>query len=468
MMKRLEYGLIASIALWMFLIALGRWLSLGSNAWDLGIFTQFSWMLSHGYLMDSASLTGWPALADHASFILLPISFVYQFWRSSAFLLTIQVCALVGASFALIQLAKVAGVSQKFSRLILFAYFAQPVLWNTAWFDFHPDSLFPLIVLLFLLQVKIGRYRLAGFLCAALLTIRETSVLVIAGLSLSFWIEGKRRLSVFLASVAMGWTIFLSLFWYPLFFSEGHHNEGSYAHLKQLWPSIHHATFHVDQLAQVFKETSLASAPLFFIGLVIPWLIFLGTKSLPWITGSFVILTPLALSSNANQVSLDYHYGMMIAPFLAAGSIEVASGSDFLKRQLRLTSARRIFLSAAVFNLLIHLNFNPGWLLFWRDPIPFIQYQEYLSNIPVDYRVLASNGLTSHLANRRHVDFVAKSSAVQEFPEKFDMLILNKTDPGFGSSSEQVASLIELAEQSGWTCSEKSVIHLSIQECLDR
>ena len=98
MTKRLNYLLIALAASLMLVIALGRWLSLASNAWDLGIFTQFSWMLSRGYFSEPASLTGWPVLADHASFVLVPISFLYRFWSSPAYLLTFQVFALAGAS----------------------------------------------------------------------------------------------------------------------------------------------------------------------------------------------------------------------------------------------------------------------------------------------------------------------------------------------------------------------------------
>ena len=178
MTKRLDLLLITLAASLMLVIALGRWLSLSSNAWDLGIFAQFSWMLSRGYFSEPATLTGWPVLADHASFILLPISIFYRLWSSPACLLTLQVLALAGASRVLLQLANITNVSPNVQKLTLLAYFSQPVLWNAGWFDFHPDALFPLAAFCFWLQVRKKRLASTIFCLLFLLSIRESSVLV--------------------------------------------------------------------------------------------------------------------------------------------------------------------------------------------------------------------------------------------------------------------------------------------------
>lgn len=208
MTKWLDYLLIALAAFLMLVIALGRWLSLSSNAWDLGIFNQFSWMLSRGYFSESASLTGWPVLADHASFVLVPISLFYRFWSSPAFLLTLQVVSLAGASLVLLRLASITRVSPKVKKLALMAYFFQPALWNACWFDFHPDSLFPLAVFFFWLQVRQRRLIWSIFALILILSIRETSVLVVGGLSLTCFLQGKRTLSALLTCVVLVWTVF--------------------------------------------------------------------------------------------------------------------------------------------------------------------------------------------------------------------------------------------------------------------
>ena len=465
MTKRLDYLLIALAASLMLVIALGRWLSLASNAWDLGIFTQFSWMLSRGYFLEPASLTGWPVLADHASFVLVPIAFFYRFWSSPAYLLTFQVFALAGASLVLLWLAKSSRVSPKVQTLLLLAYFFQPVLWNTCWFDFHPDSLFPLAVFSFWLQVRQRKLLWTIISLVFILSIRETSVLVVAGLSLTCFLQGKRKLSALLASFAIAWTFFLSGFWYPLFFPDGHHNSGNYEHLVDVVLGFHGQPLAFHHLVEAFHATSLSQAPIFFLVLIVPWLIFLNKSSTAWIAGAFVVFTPLALSANPNQVSILYHYGMMIVPFFALAALESAHTAFFLNFSIaRLKQILIVFGLISVINFIVNLNLNSGWILFWRNPWPFLQYYERLSIVPAEKRVLTSNGLSAHIANRREADFVARSAA-QVFPEGFDMLILNKTDPGFGSSPHKTDLLIQAAIQSGWTCDTLRVDHLSIEEC---
>jgi len=466
MTKRLDYLLIALAASLMRVRALGRWLSLASNAWDLGIFTQFSWMLSRGYFSEPASLTGWPVLADHASFVLVPISFLYRFWSSPAYLLTFQVFALTGAALVLMRLAKSSRVTPKVQTLLLLAYLFQPVLWNAGWFDFHPDSLFPLAVFFFWLQVRHGKLLWAIISLIFILSIRETSVLVVAGLSLTCFLQGKRKPSALLACFAIAWSFFLSGFWYPLFFPDGHHNSGNYAHLFDMVLCFYRQPFAFHRLIQAFHASSLSMAPVFFLALIVPWLIFLDKSSTAWIAGSLVVLTPLALSANPNQVSIHYHYGMMIAPFFALAALESANTTFFLSFSTnRFNPVSFVFGLVSVINLTVNVNLNPGWILFWRNPWPFLQYYEHLSSIPAEHRVLASNGLTAHVANRRESDFVARSAA-QLFPQGFDMLILNKTDPGFGSSPHKTNLLIQTAKKLGWACDALTVGHLSIEECI--
>ena len=467
MTKRSDLLLIAFAAALMLLVAIGRWLSLSSNAWDLGIFTQFSWMLSRGYWSEQASLTGWPVLADHASFILIPISFFYRLFDSPAFLLTLQSVVLAGAALILLPLSSIAGASLKIRRLLLLAYFAQPVLWNTAWFDFHPDAFFPLLVFSFWLQVCKKRFGWAVFYLVLLLVIRETSSLVVAGLALTCFLQGKRIVALLMAVSAIAWAAFLLFFWYPLFFPLGHHNSGNYEHLFSALLAIYRQPHDFSHLIQVSHLTSLSLAPIFLVGLIIPWIFFWSKGSIVWFIGSLVPLIPLTLSANSNQVSIDYHYGIMVAPFFCLAAIDSPSSYWFLK--LSSPQARQsilVYISCLTINLIVNLNFSLGWVLVWRNPLPFLGYYKYLSRIPVEVRVMSSNGLSAHLANRPHVDFVARSS-VGSFPAGFDMLVLNVTDPGFGASFEKNSRLLHLAAQSGWMCDQINVSHLLIAQCAD-
>ena len=301
-----------------------------------------------------------------------------------------------------------------------------------------------------------------------ILLIRETSVLVAAGLSLTCFLQGQRKLSALLAGVAVAWTSFLSGFWFPLFFPGGHHNSGNYAHVFDVVLGFDRQPFDFQHLLQAFNATSLAQAPLFFMALIVPWLIFLDKSSTSWIVGSLVVLTPLALSANPNQVSIYYHYGLMIAPFFSLAALESAHTPCLLGFSTRrFNPVLFVFGLLSVINLTVSVNLQPGWILFWRNPFPFLRYYDRLSSIPAEQRVLTSNGLSAHISNRLESDFVARPAA-QSFPDGFDLLILNKTDPGFGSSTHKTDLLIQAAKKSGWTCEALTVGHLSIEECAIR
>ena len=465
MKRKFDFVIVVLAATFMLLVALGRWLGLSSNAWDLGIFSQFSWMLSRGYLIEPASLTGWPVLADHASFILLPISFFYRYWSSPAFLIALQTLALIGAPLVLLQVAQAAGLPTKTRSLVVLAYLMQPALWNAGWFDFHPDSLFPLAV--FCVWLNVLKRRLYWTICfiILILLVREAGVLIVLGLSLTCLFKGKRSLSTLLAGFAITWAVFLSVFWYPLFSLTEQHNSNNYSHFFAASLELYRQPSAFNHIFEAFKQSSISSTPVFFLALIVPWFFLLTCKSSSWIAGSLVVLAPLALSANTNLVSIDYHYGTMIFPFYALAAVESASESFLLKFSIyRFKPLLVIFSLAATVNLMVNLNFSLGWLLFWRNPLPFFEYYNYLSKIPADQRVLSSNGLSAHISNRRVADFLARPSA-QVFPEGFDLLILNKTDPGFGSSPKKNDLLIQAAKQSGWTCDSLTVGHLSIEEC---
>ena len=61
---------------------------------------------------------------------------------------------------------------------------------------------------------------------------------------------------------------------------------------------------------------------------------------------------------------------------------------------------------------------------------------------------------------------MADPSAYHEFPQDFSYLILDQTNPGFGSSPDRNDELINKAIEDQWTCTSKNVAHHEIVECL--
>ena len=466
-MKRVDAGIlglgIASSVL-MVMISLGRLYAFSSNAWDLAIFTQFSWLLSGGLWHTNSSLTSWTPLADHASFLLIPLSFIYRLLPGASTLLILQAIALAMAPWLLISLRPDILNYKKSRYLLVVSYFLQPMVWNASWFDFHPDSFFP--VLSVCLSTLMSRGLVVPSLIIGLLTlsVRETSIFLVLGLSISHFLLGGRRLAALVFFEALLWILFLGLIWIPSNFPEGHHNTSYYSYLSVAFGELLN-TLNLDSFLTTLVSTSnilLLPRFLFIVGFT--WFAWLRINSLPWLFGACIPLIPLVLSSNSNQLSTDYHYALAVLPFFllaAADNLDLIVRS-YTRIQLQwLTSA--LFTASALI-LLCNLTFQPGWLLSYRYLPKSLSFAQYLSRLPKNYTVLASNGISSLLADRPALYFTGSADSYR-FPKGFDYLLLNMTDPGFASSPKSNDILIEKAIHSDWKCREILVAHLNFKEC---
>ena len=93
-MKIRKYRIPNNSSLILFVFAGLKHILLGSSAWDLGIFEQFSWLIANGKINTVSSLRGIAPLEDHFSLLLIPIAFIYRIIPSSYTLLALQSIAL--------------------------------------------------------------------------------------------------------------------------------------------------------------------------------------------------------------------------------------------------------------------------------------------------------------------------------------------------------------------------------------
>jgi len=109
-----------------------------SGAWDLGIFDQGVYLISQG-LLPLSSFTEFHILADHAAFILYPLSIFYKIYPDIHWLLLIQAVALASGAIPVYKLALQQGVSNNQGYLLCLIYVLSPLIFNANLFDFHPD-----------------------------------------------------------------------------------------------------------------------------------------------------------------------------------------------------------------------------------------------------------------------------------------------------------------------------------------
>src|SRR5713101_3594458 len=111
-----------------------------STTYDLGVFEQALWKLSHAH-SPIATMIGWNIFADHLSPVLALFAPLFRLAYTPAWLFGAQG---VAAGLGLLTLAPllddIGVVGPPFGALVL-AYVASPLLWNATTYDFHPTTL---------------------------------------------------------------------------------------------------------------------------------------------------------------------------------------------------------------------------------------------------------------------------------------------------------------------------------------
>jgi uncharacterized membrane protein len=176
-----------------------------SGGYDLGIFGQAAWLMSHGHKPFS-TIRGRDLFADHFQPALVLLAPLGRLPLPSA-LLVFQATVLAAAGPLLYVLARERGARQELSFAVALLWVASPLTQWANLFDYHPETSVP--ALLMLGAVLLERERVAWFLGTALLAsaIKEDVCLVYLmwGLVIASW--GRRRLGFGLAAAAAIWFV---------------------------------------------------------------------------------------------------------------------------------------------------------------------------------------------------------------------------------------------------------------------
>ena len=451
------------------ILAIGRLFSLSANAWDLAVFDQYFWFLSRSELLTKSSFLGWSALADHLAFVLVPLSLFYRLFNTPIVLILLQSTFLSLSIFSVGYFAfHVERLSLHKSRFLQLAFSLSLPLWNAGINDFHTDSLFPVLIICLYYSLSRGGVGSTIIFLGLLLIVRDTGwflALVTGAAYLPRTSTNGNRLPIFVILAALGWaTISASLF-YPLFYAEKYHHYSHYAHILHVLPPYTSAS----ALIQALTVSNLLSS-ISWLGLIAAPFMF--TCSLPRSTAlifaAFISSAPYVLSSEANHTNIIYHYGLSVVPFFALASASGFNASLVCGKKLNLY-ALQLFVAGLA--LVSHSLIAPNHLSAYKSMPEYISFMNYARALPADLKVMASNGLAALISNRKFVDFplkhsMADPSAYHQFPQDFNYLILDQTNPGFGSSPDRNNELINQAIQARWTCSSRRVAHHNIVECV--
>src|SRR5258708_10907621 len=130
-----------ALAAAVFSISTMRHLTYRSAGYDLGIFEQALWKLSH-FRAPYVQLVGWDIFADHFSPVLVLFVPFYRLAASPLWFFASQGIAFGFGFLAMPPLLDAIGVRDRWMRIaFVVAYVLSPLLWNAAVFDFHPTTL---------------------------------------------------------------------------------------------------------------------------------------------------------------------------------------------------------------------------------------------------------------------------------------------------------------------------------------
>ena len=202
------------IGLLFWLCAAARHALLQSNAYDLGLFDQWAWLISRG-LPPISSMEQVHVLADHGAWMLYIAGGAYRLLPSVQWLLASQALALSLTALPIWWLAQQAGLPERRCWLICGLWWLQPVVFNANLFDFHPETWVMPAFAMALWAERAEQPRLWLALLLLMLGARDGLVLISGGMALDLAWRRRWRWAGAAAALSIGWLVMLSRWLYP-------------------------------------------------------------------------------------------------------------------------------------------------------------------------------------------------------------------------------------------------------------
>ena len=295
-------------------VALWRHWALESHAWDLGIFVNGFWNLTHGNGYVS-NLRGLPLLADHQAPSAWLFAPVFALFPRAETLLVLQslVLASAGAMTYRISRQYQAGDAARLAWLpwaVPILYWCWPGVRSANAFDFHPECLLPLLMLSAIAGLQSAEWhaRLAGALALLLaLGTKESAGPLAAGIGLA-WVAGAgppatreftRRAGI--GVIVAGVCVFAFDLWMvPKLLGRPYAYGGLYAHLGQGFWSAIQTVLGLER----WKFLLWTLGPLAFLPLAQPRIFLLAAGP---------AYAMLFLSEGNHRLSREYHYALEVS-----------------------------------------------------------------------------------------------------------------------------------------------------------
>ncbi len=394
------------------------------TGYDLGIYDQVIWNLSHGRIWETTLVYETGGYYDHFEPILVLLTPLYWLWPNVQVLLVVQAIALALGSLPIYLYAYVrfvnlvpANRSMAIALALAAIYLAFPAMHHANLNDFHEVALLPPLVGFALYGLLRGRPRVLFIFLALCLIVKEDFGVTAMAISLYiilFKPKGfTRRQGVVLGALVLIWVWLVLNVFYP-----GLTRGMSYPFVERRYAWL--AATPQGALKVVLTKPWVLIPPLteppklmFLIRLFGP-LLFLPLLGWPVIGLAFPILIYLMLSTYQPQWSIQSYYNPPLLPFLFFGLIEALHGLYRLASRHRGRASARRVLAALIAAVAVAVGIayyldapGPGSRVFnpesFRVTPRVLAANEIMAHVPADASLSTEWPLISHLSHRRQI-----------------------------------------------------------------
>lgn len=290
---------------------------------DLGIFAQYLWLLGNGH-EPFGTIALRPMLDDHFNPTFALLAPLGTLGLQAPGLLVVQALSLALVAPLLFALARRHGASGWVAAIPSVLWLASPVVVKVNLFDYHPDTLIPVLLVGAVLALEARREWLFVLLLVLATGAKEDAGFTVAALGIALAWTGRRRLGTIVAVCAATWSTLLMFVVMP------HRNEVVRANYASLFAGDRGDGFPdvVRYAVRHPLETAASTLTLDKLGILVLLVATAGGLCLlaaRWMLVAVPVTATNLLSAYEPQGSLEYHYWIVPAAGLAlAGAIGAA------------------------------------------------------------------------------------------------------------------------------------------------
>lgn len=390
--------LVAAYGVWFCLLSFKMYNGYGYTPFDLAIFDQGLWLLSH-FHAPFVTIMGRNLFGDHTSFILFVIAPFYRLAPEPQGILVLQVCVLGGTAIPLYTLAQKLTHSTTIATLLAASYLLNPALQNGNMEQFHPEALQVLIITLAIYAAFEWKPVLLGTMVVLALLVKEDAALLVGPLGL--WVLWKRN-RFFGLLIVVG-----AILW------AGIANE-------VIIPAILGMNFYANRIpfggwhgvldtlvrtpGQMWSYLGSGGRPFYCwqMGFSFGW----GFMVSPELAAiSLLVLAENIVSNDPYMHQIIYHYSLPLVPVLAIGTITaIAAQKSRMRRNILATLVAACALWSCVLWGLMPFSRDSFYPTDWNLPSSTIRAATYLeTRLPRNAVVSAWYPFVSHIDHRIQV-----------------------------------------------------------------